>query len=117
MRSELKRKMTSRSSELEKKREAQTQKLKMGLANTRLGRHKIQPGNIDVQLGEELSESLRAMKVRTLCDDLNRADIYRPFSPRATFSETDSSAYSTVLWPSLGFPYCMCSFLFYCCYH
>ena len=66
MRSALKRKLSHRSEELEKRRAAQLQKLKLGLANQRLGKHKVQEGNIDVQLGEELSESLRALKVGNL---------------------------------------------------
>jgi nucleolar protein 53 len=41
------------------------QKLKQrGLLGQRLGKHKVPEGKVDVQLGEELSESLRALKVR-----------------------------------------------------
>jgi nucleolar protein 53 len=39
------------------------EKLKHGLIGRKLGKHKVQPGEVDVQLGEELSESLRALKV------------------------------------------------------
>lgn len=34
-----------------------------GLIGQRLGKHRIQMGRVDVQLGEELSESLRELKV------------------------------------------------------
>ena len=39
-------------------------KLSHGLAGQKVGKHKVPEGEIDVQLGEELSESLRALKVR-----------------------------------------------------
>jgi nucleolar protein 53 len=39
------------------------EKLKHGLAGQRLGRHTVKEADIDVQLGEDLSESLRALKV------------------------------------------------------
>jgi nucleolar protein 53 len=38
------------------------QKDKNGLIGRRLGKHKVPKGEIDVQLGEELSESLRGIK-------------------------------------------------------
>jgi hypothetical protein len=45
-------------------RDARAQeKLAAGFAGQRLGRHKVPTGEIDVQLGEDLSESLRALKV------------------------------------------------------
>lgn len=34
-----------------------------GLAGQRLGKHKVPEKEVDVQLGEDLSESLRALKV------------------------------------------------------
>jgi nucleolar protein 53 len=44
-------------------RELQRQdKLKQGLAGQKLGKYKVPKGDIDVQLGEELSESLRGLK-------------------------------------------------------
>lgn len=56
--------MTIREKELTKRRLEMQQKLKQhGLAGQRLGKHKVPEGNVDVQLGEELSESLRALKV------------------------------------------------------
>jgi nucleolar protein 53 len=39
------------------------EKAKQGLAGQRLGRHKVAESGVDVQLGEELSESLRGLKV------------------------------------------------------
>ncbi|TBU63459.1 P60-like protein [Dichomitus squalens] len=48
---------------LRAQRQAQMQeKLKRGLAGQKIGKHKVPEGEIDVQLGEELSESLRALK-------------------------------------------------------
>ncbi|KAF8893071.1 P60-like protein [Infundibulicybe gibba] len=38
------------------------ERLKKGLAGQRLGRHKVPEGLVDVQLGEDLSESFRALK-------------------------------------------------------
>lgn len=38
---------------------------KRGLAGQRLGKHKVPEGEVEVQLGEDLSESLRALKVRS----------------------------------------------------
>jgi nucleolar protein 53 len=40
------------------------QKAKLGLAGQKVGKHKVPKGEVDVQLGEELSESLRGLKVR-----------------------------------------------------
>jgi nucleolar protein 53 len=39
------------------------EKLKRGMAGSKLGKHIVKEGDIDVQLGEDLSESLRALKV------------------------------------------------------
>ncbi|KAH8827134.1 ribosome biogenesis protein Nop53/GLTSCR2 [Flagelloscypha sp. PMI_526] len=41
---------------------ALVEKLRNGLQGQRLGKHKVPEGAIDVQLGEDLSESLRALK-------------------------------------------------------
>ena len=52
---------------LRAQREAQMQeKLSQGLAGQKVGKHKVPEGEIAVQLGEELSESLRALKVRAV---------------------------------------------------
>lgn len=45
------------------------EKLKTGgLSGQRLGRHKVPENEVDVQLGEDLSESLRQLKVRFTAD-------------------------------------------------
>lgn len=50
---------------LRAQREAELQqKLKNGLAGQKIGKHIVPTGEIDVQLGEDLSESLRGLKVR-----------------------------------------------------
>ena len=36
-----------------------------GLAGTKLGKHKVPEGNVVVQIGEDLSENLRGLKVCT----------------------------------------------------
>ncbi|KAG6836114.1 hypothetical protein H0H93_011226 [Arthromyces matolae] len=49
--------------ELDEKRTTEMTKLKQqGLVGQKLGRHKVPEGPVDVQLGEDLSESLRALK-------------------------------------------------------
>lgn len=56
---------------VQERKAREEEKLRKGLAGQKLGRHVVQEGNIDVQLGEELSESLRALKVcrrLVLCD-------------------------------------------------
>lgn len=45
-----------------------------GLAGKKLGKHKVPMGEIDVQLGEDLTESLRALKVHTLSKSLACTD-------------------------------------------
>ncbi|KAG6916625.1 hypothetical protein DXG01_006121 [Tephrocybe rancida] len=55
--------LSAREKELAQKREAEEEKLKQhGLAGRKLGKHKVPEGPVDVQLGEDLSESLRALK-------------------------------------------------------
>ncbi|GLB39633.1 putative nop53 (60S ribosomal biogenesis) [Lyophyllum shimeji] len=55
--------MSSREAERARKRTAALERLKQrGLAGQKLGKHKVPEGPVDVQLGEELSESLRALK-------------------------------------------------------
>jgi len=39
------------------------EKLKKSIVGQRLGKHRVPDGEIDVQLGEDLSESLRGLKV------------------------------------------------------
>jgi nucleolar protein 53 len=56
----------------EKERQAKLQILaeklkKQGLAGQKLGKHKVPESNVVVQLGEDLTESFRALKVCTYC--------------------------------------------------
>ncbi|THH00270.1 hypothetical protein EW026_g2235 [Hermanssonia centrifuga] len=46
----------------EQQEKVMQEKLKKGLAGQRLGKHLVPEGNVDVQLGDDLSESLRALK-------------------------------------------------------
>ncbi|KAI0074340.1 P60-like protein [Panus rudis PR-1116 ss-1] len=46
----------------EQKRKEEEERMKKGLAGRKLGKHVVPEGEIDVQLGEELSESLRGLK-------------------------------------------------------
>ena len=48
---------------LERSKQASHETLKKGLAGQRLGRHIVPEGEVDVQLGEDLTESFRALKV------------------------------------------------------
>ncbi|EPQ50756.1 P60-like protein [Gloeophyllum trabeum ATCC 11539] len=61
------RSMVNRSLSLSEKTRAERQradeeKLRKGLAGQRIGKHKVPEGEVDVQLGEDLSESLRGLK-------------------------------------------------------
>lgn len=47
----------------EREQQALQAQLKKGLAGKRLGKHIVPEGEVDVQLGEDLSENLRALKV------------------------------------------------------
>ncbi|KAG6867979.1 hypothetical protein C0993_008738 [Termitomyces sp. T159_Od127] len=65
--------LSARAAELAQRRSAELLKLKKhGLSGQRLGKHKVPEGRVDVQLGEDLSESLRALKVRILRSLLTR---------------------------------------------
>ncbi|KAJ8472378.1 hypothetical protein ONZ45_g16675 [Pleurotus djamor] len=44
------------------KKQIQREKLRGGLSGKRFGKHKVPEGDVDVQLGDDLSESLRALK-------------------------------------------------------
>lgn len=48
---------------LQQRKNALQEKLKTGLAGQKLGKHRVPEGLVDVQLGDELSETLRGMKV------------------------------------------------------
>ncbi|KAJ6590420.1 ribosome biogenesis protein Nop53/GLTSCR2 [Mycena vulgaris] len=54
--------LTAREQAHELRRTAMQEKLKLGLAGQKLGKHKVPVGEVDVQLGEDLSESLRGLK-------------------------------------------------------
>jgi hypothetical protein len=59
---------------------------KQGLAGQKLGKHKVPQGEVEVQLGEDLSESLRGLKVILLVFlHFLRIDVF-PFSPKAICS-------------------------------
>ncbi|KZV75676.1 P60-like protein [Peniophora sp. CONT] len=45
------------------RKEARMARLRKGLAGVKLGKHVVPKGEVDVQLGEELSESLRGLRV------------------------------------------------------
>jgi len=51
----------------EERRRALREKLKQGLAGQRFGKHTVQKVKIDVQLGEDLTDSLRGLKVSFWC--------------------------------------------------
>jgi Nop53 (60S ribosomal biogenesis) len=54
--------------EREQKQFALVEKLrKQGLAGQKLGKHKVPESELAVQLGEDLSDSLRGLKVSWLC--------------------------------------------------
>ena len=64
IRKSLMRKMTEREQErLQRKLAVQSKMKQMGLAGQKLGKHVIPEGQTDVQLGEDLAESLRELKV------------------------------------------------------
>jgi nucleolar protein 53 len=52
-----------RAAEREQREKELREKQKQGLVGHRFGKHKIKDSEVDVQLGEELSESLRGLKV------------------------------------------------------
>ncbi|RPD61576.1 P60-like protein [Lentinus tigrinus ALCF2SS1-7] len=62
LRKALSRNLATRERLREQQQLAEQKKLKEGLAGQKIGKHKVPEGNIDVQLGEELSESLRGLK-------------------------------------------------------
>ncbi|GBE83516.1 Ribosome biogenesis protein [Sparassis crispa] len=56
------RKLATRQRLREQRQAALREKLAKGLGGQKLGKHKVPEGNVDVQLGEDLTESLRALK-------------------------------------------------------
>ena len=97
----------------EEKREAKLQllaeKLKTkGLAGQKLGKHKVPESDVVVQLGEDLSESLRGLKVCNHCHPIpsyNSSIIRRR---KATCSATDFRVYNKELASNPG--YLLCTF-------
>lgn len=65
------------------------EQLRKGLVGQRLGKHKVAEGEIDVQLGEDLSESLRGLKVGLI---VFHALFLTHHRLKGIFSETVSSA-------------------------
>jgi nucleolar protein 53 len=63
LRKTLERSAASKEQLREEKRRAIREKLKQGLAGQRFGKHRVQRERIDVQLGEDLTDSLRSLKV------------------------------------------------------
>lgn len=62
MRKALGRTLAERERVRTERQQAEEERLKKGLGGQRLGKHRVPEGEVDVQLGEELSESLRALK-------------------------------------------------------
>jgi hypothetical protein len=67
-----------------------------GLTGQRLGKYVVREGEVDVQLGEELSESLRGLQVRAVQFLLGTIIVLSIFdgcgcSPKVTCSEIGSS--------------------------
>lgn len=50
----------------EEKRRILRERLKQGLAGQKFGKHTVQKAKIDVQLGEDLADTLRGLKVSSL---------------------------------------------------
>jgi len=59
--------MSQQERERERRRLALVEKLKtQGLAGQKLGKHKVPEADVEVQVGDDLSENLRGLKVRHL---------------------------------------------------
>jgi nucleolar protein 53 len=68
------RSVAERELEIRQKKSALKYRLRRhGLAGQRLGRHKVPEGRVDVQLGEDLTETLRGLKV------INAAYLIEPY--------------------------------------
>jgi nucleolar protein 53 len=66
MRKTLEQSAASKEKQREEKRRILREKLKQGVAGQRFGKHTVQKAKIDVQLGEDLTDSLRGLKVSSL---------------------------------------------------
>jgi nucleolar protein 53 len=63
MRKALEQSSASKEKLREEKRRFLRERLREGLAGQKFGKHTVQKPNIDVQLGEDLTDSLRGLKV------------------------------------------------------
>lgn len=59
--------LAEREQAAEERRAKEEARLAQGLAGQRLGKHVVRAGEVDVQLGEDLSESLRGLQVCAIC--------------------------------------------------
>lgn len=89
-----------RQTELETQREQRQLALvykmrKGGMQGMRVGRHKVPEQEVDVQLGEDLSESLRALKVGSLSSPVKVGSDHFLTSPKEISSGIDSKAYNS----------------------
>jgi hypothetical protein len=82
------------------------EKLQSGLAGSKLGRHRVGAGEIDVQLGEDLSESLRGLKVKYFQTTFFSSADTAWYSRKATSSVIGSLASSSVGSLSRGRSFC-----------
>lgn len=76
---------------MQQRKKALQDKLKTGLAGQRLGKHRVPETLVDVQLGDELSESLRGIKVRCF-----RMLLLRVFTLSLRLRETSSKIASLI---------------------
>ncbi len=83
-----------RAEERRVREQALAARLKRGLSGHKLGKHKVAEGNVDVQLGEDLSESLRALKVCSWIIAIP-TQVSCPIRWRVTCSATGSSAFNS----------------------
>jgi hypothetical protein len=67
-----------------------------GLAGQKFGKHVVREGEVDVQLGEELSESLRGLQVSMLFNIFHATSDVHGSSPKATCSGIDFSTCNSV---------------------
>jgi hypothetical protein len=113
--------LSARAIAQEARRAAVEENLKRrGLVGQKLGRHTVPEGEVDVQLGEDLSESLRGLKASLACfltccfrSVLKITQLTScSYSPKETSSATASRVCSSARSSSPGCLSCMSSFLF-----
>lgn len=91
---ETKRKLTAREALIVAKKLEAAKASRQSLAGRKIGKHVVKPGELDVQLTDELSESLRALQVGAVVTFVNgvlialvlarRQPVQRPVSQHAT---------------------------------